>query len=108
MRIDPLDDLAVEFEHEPQHAVRGRVLRPEIEMVVLDLDIADRRLDRGRHQVGRGDREILAVVVLVDVPVAGMNVDHQRFTSSALSGVCAPGACGACATAPAFSSPGSV
>ena len=31
MRIDALDDLAVEFEHQAQHAVRGRMLRPEID-----------------------------------------------------------------------------
>jgi hypothetical protein len=31
MRVDPLDHLAVELEHEPQHAVRGRMLRPEID-----------------------------------------------------------------------------
>ncbi len=31
MRIDALDDLAVQFQHQAQHAVRGRVLRAEIE-----------------------------------------------------------------------------
>src|SRR6516165_9394814 len=31
MRIDPLDDLAVKLEHQAQHAVRGRMLRPEID-----------------------------------------------------------------------------
>ena len=31
MRIDALDDLAVELEHEPKHAVRRRVLRPEVD-----------------------------------------------------------------------------
>ncbi len=31
MRIDPLDDLAVELQHEAQHAVRRRVLRAEID-----------------------------------------------------------------------------
>ena len=31
MRIDAFDDLAVELEHEAQHAVRGRMLRPEID-----------------------------------------------------------------------------
>ena len=37
MRVSALDDLAVEFEHKTQHAVSSRVLRPEIECVVLDL-----------------------------------------------------------------------
>ena len=31
MRIDALDDFAVEFQHEAQHAVRGRMLRAEID-----------------------------------------------------------------------------
>ena len=34
MRIDALDDLAVEFEHQAQHAVRRRMLRPEIDREV--------------------------------------------------------------------------
>ena len=37
MRIDALDDFAVQLQHEAQHAVRRRVLRPEIdrELVVV-------------------------------------------------------------------------
>ena len=31
MRIDALDDLAVELQHEAQHAVRRRMLRPEVD-----------------------------------------------------------------------------
>ena len=31
MRIDALDDFAVELQHHAQHAVRGRMLRPEID-----------------------------------------------------------------------------
>ena len=30
MRIDALDHFAVELQHEPQHAVRGGMLRAEI------------------------------------------------------------------------------
>jgi hypothetical protein len=37
VRIGALDHFAVELQHEAQHAVRGRVLRPEVERVVLDL-----------------------------------------------------------------------
>ena len=37
MRIGFLDDLAVELEHETQHAVRRRVLRTEVHGVGLDL-----------------------------------------------------------------------
>ena len=36
VRIDPLDDLAVELHHQPQHAVRRRVLRAEVDRVVGD------------------------------------------------------------------------
>ena len=35
--VGALDDLAVQFKHEAQHAVRGRVLRAEVQGVVLDL-----------------------------------------------------------------------
>ena len=34
VRVGALDHLAVEFQHQPQHAVRGRVLRPEIHRVI--------------------------------------------------------------------------
>jgi hypothetical protein len=37
VRIGALDHLAVELEHEPKHPVRSRVLRTEIQRVVLDL-----------------------------------------------------------------------
>jgi hypothetical protein len=37
VRVGALDDLAVEFQHQAQHAVRGRVLRTEVQGVVLDL-----------------------------------------------------------------------
>ena len=36
MRIDAVDHLAVELEHETQHAVRGRMLRPEVDVEVAD------------------------------------------------------------------------
>ena len=36
MRIDALDDLAVELQHEPQHAVRRRMLRPEVDGEVAE------------------------------------------------------------------------
>jgi hypothetical protein len=32
VRVGALDDLAVEFEHQAQHAVRGRMLRPEVQV----------------------------------------------------------------------------
>ena len=42
MRVDALDDLAVELEHEAQYAVRRRVLRPEIdgELAVVAFTLA--------------------------------------------------------------------
>src|SRR6516162_9849603 len=36
MRVSALDDLAIHLEDEPHNAVRGRVLRPEVQHVVLD------------------------------------------------------------------------
>ena len=37
VRIDALDNLAVELQHEPQHPVRGRMLRPEVDREVPEL-----------------------------------------------------------------------
>ena len=37
MRVDALDDLAVKFQHQPEHAVRRRVLRTEIDVEVADV-----------------------------------------------------------------------
>jgi hypothetical protein len=45
VRVGALDHFAVELQHQAQHAVRGRVLRAEVEGVVLDFShvTADRR-----------------------------------------------------------------
>ena len=40
MRVAPLDDLAVELEHQPQHPMRRRMLRPEVDVEVADLLLA--------------------------------------------------------------------
>jgi hypothetical protein len=37
VRVGALDDLAVELEHQAQHAVGRRVLGPEVHRVVADL-----------------------------------------------------------------------
>ena len=42
VRIDALDHLAVELEHEAQHAVRGRMLRPEVDVEGADLGLGHR------------------------------------------------------------------
>jgi hypothetical protein len=42
MRIDALDDLAVELQHQAQHAVRRRMLRAEV-----DVEVADSAIHRG-------------------------------------------------------------
>ena len=47
VRVGLLDDLAVELQHQAQHAVRRRVLRPEVHGVVADLGGG-----RGSHQRG--------------------------------------------------------
>ena len=36
MRVHTLDDFAVELQHETQHAMRGRVLGTEVQMVVAE------------------------------------------------------------------------
>ncbi len=40
MRVDPLDDLAVQLHDQAEHAVRRRVLRPEVDRVIADLLVA--------------------------------------------------------------------
>ena len=40
MRVDPFDDLAVQFHDQPEDAMRGRVLRAEIDRVIADLVVA--------------------------------------------------------------------
>ncbi len=37
MRVDPLDHFAVKLEHEAQHAVRRRMLRPEVDREVTEV-----------------------------------------------------------------------
>jgi hypothetical protein len=39
-RLRPLDHLAVELDHDPEHAVRRRVLRPDVEDHLLGLELA--------------------------------------------------------------------
>ena len=84
MRIDALDDFAVQFHHQTQHAVRRRMLRAEIDRVIVDAGLG---VVRGRVRSADGD-----------------GPRGHFFTSSALAGVGAPGASGALA----FSSPGRI
>ena len=44
MRIDALDDFAVELEHEAQHAMRRRMLRPEVDGEVADVGFGHHEL----------------------------------------------------------------
>ena len=41
VRIDALDDFAVELEDEAQHAVGGRMLRPEIDGEIAERGLVD-------------------------------------------------------------------
>ena len=43
MRIDPINDLAIKIQHEAQHAVRRRMLRPEIDRELPVVHIFDDR-----------------------------------------------------------------
>jgi len=44
MRIDAFDDLAIQLQNEPQYAVRRRMLRTEIDGVVVNCDVAGCRV----------------------------------------------------------------
>ena len=61
MRIDALDDLAVQLQHQTQHAVRGRVLRAEVDREFALVHLARVRgpavmLQRHVVEDGRSDR----------------------------------------------------
>ena len=47
MRIDALDDLAVELQHEAQYAVRSRMLRPEVDGEIAQAGLIVHRLALG-------------------------------------------------------------
>jgi hypothetical protein len=66
VRINPLHHLAVELEHEPPHAVRGRVLRPKI-----DGEIANGIFCHGDFCFQRG-RPLLARPSAFDVRAAAV------------------------------------
>ena len=44
VRVGALDDLAVELQHQTQHAVRGGMLRAKVQRVVTDLGHAQQHL----------------------------------------------------------------
>ena len=54
MRIDALDHFAVEFEHQPEHAVRGRMLRPEIDREIAKVVFGHGRYSRCAVHNGAG------------------------------------------------------
>ena len=81
MRIDAFDDFAVELEHQTQHAMRRRVLRPEV-----DGEIAERGsviswpsglLVAGQHVVGAFPRR-------EEIEVAELLHQPHRFVDDAL------------------------
>jgi hypothetical protein len=73
MRIDPLDDLAVEFENEAQDTVGRRVLRAEI-----DGEIADRMLG---HQMPSAASNHDADALLFRLPpFCSDRLDHENHS----------------------------
>ena len=82
MRIGALDDLAVHLQDEPQHAMRRRMLRPEIDRVAVDL----RRRRRARRRPVGDRRRARSCVAHDAVPAASGRAVARR--------------------GPAFSSPG--
>ncbi len=65
VRIGALDHLAVELQHQAQHAVRGRMLRAKVQGVVVDFS----------HDLGR---PITQFLVPAYVPVALLAHDARR------------------------------
>jgi hypothetical protein len=52
MRIDALDDLAIQLKDETQHAVRSRMLRPEVDVEVAYFGFRHERVLRPRRASG--------------------------------------------------------
>ena len=86
MRVGALDHLAVHLEDQPQHAVRRRVLRAEVDGVVVDLDHlggAGLLLARRRR---RGAGRVDAIVDLAHHPSsAGLPAPAALRSSCAFS-----------------------
>ena len=85
MRIDPLHHLAVEFQNQAQHAVRRRMLRPEVDGEVAMCGFGHRYPStvawrgegrehfRARHVVGLVG-EVVVSRLLVDEDLAGERI----------------------------------
>src|SRR5438270_11597464 len=112
MRIDTLDDLAVELHDQAQHPVRGRVLGSEVDRVIADLLVA------GIARMAEIAARPLRSDIDLDGAAAGAGVGHGFFLRGFLAagffsvlsdGASAAGAGdGAPGASPfAFSSPGS-
>ena len=73
MRIDALDHLAVKLEHKAQHAMRRRMLRPEVDREVAEVLVghwAPRNFSRGGgiREWRMASRELVPVITLTLVP----------------------------------------
>ena len=87
VRVGALDHLAVELEHEAQHAVRRRMLRPEVQGVVLDVGHGAACsmqaavvvfADHARHDLARLDRHRLVDDALLLRVVAHLDRARDR------------------------------
>ena len=69
VRIDAFHDLAVEFEHEAQHAVRRGVLRPEVDVEVADLGLGHFQTVPRRNRCKPGELRLVVHSLLELFPV---------------------------------------
>ena len=93
MRVGTRDHLAVHLQHQAEHAVRGGMLRPEIQRMAVDLDGLETRLALRRVRL-QGIGNILA------------QDDAAHLVPPAVGVV--PAVLGFCLFSCAFSSPGRV
>ncbi len=72
VRIDALHHLAVELQHQAQHAVRGRMLRAEVDVEVADFGFwhCDASVDMSRPVRRRIGPKISSVIATNCVVVA--------------------------------------
>jgi hypothetical protein len=86
VRIGALHDLAVHLQDQAQHAVRGRMLRTEVERVVADLGVVEAGCIHQRHGLcgfdlalmGSNAHDLASVGFAVGLPMSGLLVGSER------------------------------
>src|SRR6185369_10616707 len=77
VRVDPFDDLAVQFHYQPEDPVRGRVLRAEVDRVIVDRLIPG--IARVSERLTLGDATDIDLDLALAAALFGAGVGHDFF-----------------------------